>query len=85
MAKNITFKKQYTIECILNLNYSLKSKYLCIKKTYRILKRQITRCESNKYIASVSQKHASKAWINAFQLAWMTKEDVLTIFLLNVH
>ena len=60
MAKNITFEERYTIECMLNSNYSLQSIYSCIKRTYRTLKREISRCETNKYIASVAQKHASK-------------------------
>jgi IS30 family transposase len=60
MAKNITFEERYTIECMLNSNYSLKSIYSCIKRTYRTLKREISRCELNKYTASASQKHASK-------------------------
>ena len=57
MAKNITFEERYTIECMLNSNYSLKSIHSC---TYRTLKREISRCEPNKYIASVAQEHASK-------------------------
>ena len=60
MAKNITFEERYTIECMLNSNYSLKSISLCINRTYRTLKREISRCKSNKYIASKAQKHASQ-------------------------
>lgn len=60
MAKNITFEERYTIECMLNANYSLKSIYLCIKRTFRALKREITRCEPNKYTATAAQEHASK-------------------------
>jgi len=60
MAKNITFEERYTIECMLNSNYPLQAIYNCIKRTYRTLKRELSRCDPNKYIASVAQKHASK-------------------------
>jgi len=60
MAKNITFEERYTIECMINSNYSLESVYSCIKRTYRTLKREISRCAPNNYLASVAQEHASK-------------------------
>ena len=60
MAKNITFEERYTIECMLNSDYSLKSICSCINRTYRTLKREISRCKANKYIASEAQTHASQ-------------------------
>ena len=60
MAKNITFEERYTIECMLNANYSLKSIYSCIKRPYRTLKREISRCDPDKYNATEAQEHASK-------------------------
>lgn len=65
MAKNITFEERYTIECMLNANYSLKSIYSCIKRPYRTLKREISRCDADKYNAIEAQEHASKRWLES--------------------
>lgn len=78
MAKNITYEERYTIECMLDSNYSLKSICSCINRTYRTLKREISRCDSNKYIASEAHQNASKKMSRnqSFQLDKLTEEYI---------
>lgn len=78
MAKNITFEERYTIECMLSSNYSLKSICSCINRTYRTLKREISRCKPNKYIASEAQTHASQKMSRdqSFHLDMLSEEYI---------
>jgi len=60
MAKNITYEERCTIEHMLNASYSVDEIQRCIKRSKRTFKREISRCEDNKYVATVAQSHASQ-------------------------
>ena len=54
MAKNIMYEERCTIEHMLNASYSVDEIQRCIKRSKRTFKREISRCEDNKYVATVA-------------------------------
>lgn len=60
MAKNITYEERCTIEYMFNTRFSVLEIHTCLKRSKRTLKRELSRCENNQYVATVAQSHASR-------------------------
>jgi IS30 family transposase len=60
MAKNITYEERCTIGYMLNASHSVDEIQICLKRSTRTLKRELSRCEDNQYVAITVQSCASQ-------------------------